>query len=170
MHDGCKNSTQPDANAVAAYNAWTRAGFLPSQIVFGLAAYGYASKSNATSLRTRSDSSPPVTAIPHDGQVAFSELVSQGVLVRTPPVDPNSPCSFGAAGGFKKYWDNCSGTPFLRSVSAGQVISYDDPKSLRMKAQLAKELGLRGTNMFDICGDTVQWDLTNSVRKGLGLP
>jgi chitinase len=169
MHDGCKNSTQPDANAVAAYNAWTNVGFPPSKIVFGLAAYGYASKSNATSLRTRSNSSPLVTVISDNGQVPFRELVSQGALVRTIAADPSSPGSFNAAGGFERYWDNCSGTPFLRSVSAGQVISYDDPKSLKMKAQLAKELKLRGTNMFDICGDTDRWELTNSVRNGLGL-
>ena len=36
-------------------------------------------------------------------------------------------------------------------------------------AAFAQGVGLLGVNMFDISGDTDQWDLTDAVRKGLGL-
>jgi chitinase len=169
MHDACKNSTQPEANMVAAYNAWTNAGFDRSQLVIGLPSYGYVSQSNATRLRTRSNSSSTVTVVADGGQIQFCDLVSQGALVRTTPADPDSPCSFVAGGGFERSWDDCSSTPFLHSSSAGQVITYDDPKSLGMKAQFTRELNCLGINMFDVHGDTDQWDLTNSVRRGLGF-
>jgi chitinase len=152
---------------VSAYNAWTNAGFNPSQIVIGLPSYGYVSRSSATRLRTRSNSSSIVAVVPDSGQIQFYDLVSQGALVRMPPSNASDPCNFVASGGFKRSWDDCSSTPFLYSPQ--QVVAYDDPESLGMKAKLARELNCLGANLFDVHGDTDQWDLTNSVRKGLGL-
>jgi len=169
LYDGCKNSTQPEANVVAAYNAWRKAGFASSQLVLGLPLYGYLSQSNATSLRTRSNILAPVTVVADSGQIQFRDLISQGALVRTISANPKGLPSFVAGGGFDRHWDHCSSTPYLCSPSAGQVITYDDTGSLEMKAQLARELGFLGANLFDVHGDTDQWDLVNSVRKGLGL-
>lgn len=59
--------------------------------------------------------------------------------------------------------------PFLRSPAASQVITYDDPESLQLKAQFAKEAGIKGVNMFDVHGDTASWELIDAVRSGLGL-
>jgi chitinase len=102
-----------------------------------------------------------------DGQVQFCDLVGQGALVRNSSSSDKEP-EFSAAGGFTRYWDECSKTPFLHSPSMGQVITYDDPDSLGMKAAFAKRVGMLGTNMFDIHGDTDQWDLTDSIRRALG--
>lgn len=71
--------------------------------------------------------------------------------------------------GFTREWDSGSATPFLHSPYTGQVIAYDDPESLRMKATLAKDLDMLGVNMFDVHGDTDRWDLIDAVRSGLGL-
>ena len=71
--------------------------------------------------------------------------------------------------GFVRLWDACSSTPYLRSATAGQVISYDDPQSLEMKATFARYAGLRGVNMFDAHGDTDAGDLVDAIRRGLGL-
>lgn len=150
---------------VAAYNAYTQAGFRPSQLVIGVPSYGYVSSSNATRLRIRTDS--PVVIHPDRGQVQFRNMVSQGALVCTTPANPNGPRSFDASGGFQRLWDNCSSTPYLHSPSVGQVISYDDTESLKMKALLAKNLGMRGVNMFDISGDLDDLDLTKAVKEGL---
>jgi chitinase len=76
---------------------------------------------------------------------------------------------FTALQGFERKWDVCSSTPYLRSAAAKQVITYDDPQSLEMKAVFARYTGLLGVNMFDIHGDTDGWDLTDAVRRGLGL-
>lgn len=96
-----------------------------------------------------------------EGQVQFRELVAQGAL------SPDGQGNFNGSGGYTRYWDECSATPFLRSSSAGQVISYDDPVSLGMKAKFSKGVGLLGVNMFDVHGDTDNWDLTKAIRKAM---
>lgn len=71
--------------------------------------------------------------------------------------------------GFTRHWDACSSTPFLKSESSSQIITYDDPESLQLKAEWVKQSGILGVNMFDVHGDTDEWDLVDGLRKGLGL-
>ena len=180
LHDGCGNSTQPDANAVAGFQAWTAAHFPPCKLVLGLPSYGYISTSHAERLRTRSAfsstskrrPSDAIKVVDEDGgsdsQVQFRQLVRQGVLVRTTPQHGDGSPTFLSSGGFERRWDSCSATPFLRSTS-GQVITYDDPESLSMKATFARQVGMLGVNLFDVHGDIDEWDLTNSIRKSLDL-
>ncbi len=172
MFDACKNSTQPDASAVGAYESWTASDFPPSKLVLGLPTYGYISRSLANSLRTRRLESPAnVTKVINsdgdsEGQISFRELVQQGVLAAD--TDPlTGKVDFVGSGGFDREWDQCSCTPFLRSASAGQVISYDDPHSLHMKAEFAQRSGMLGVNLFDMSGDTDEWDLTAAVANVL---
>ncbi|KAJ7498790.1 glycoside hydrolase [Mycena latifolia] len=165
LYDACNNSSQPEGSAVASYNAWTAAGFPASKMVLGVPSYGYLSQSTATRLRTRR--SPENVRLVGDGdQVQFRSLLKQGALVRTTKGD--GPI-FSGSGGFTRYWDECSSTPFLRSPSASQVVTYDDVQSLGMKAAWTKQVGMLGVNMFDVHGDTDGWDLTDSIRRGLGL-
>ncbi|KAG8986506.1 hypothetical protein FRB90_003969 [Tulasnella sp. 427] len=163
LADGCHNSSQPLANAVAAVKSWTDAGMPASKLTLGLPAYGYISKSTATRLTGRSSviikNEDGGTT---DGQVQFNSLISQGALQKKNGM-------YAGSGGFTRYWDSCSSTPFLRSAAAGQVITYDDPVSLKLKAQFALEAGIKGVNMFDIHGDTSSWELIDSVRTGLGI-
>ncbi|OBZ70066.1 Chitinase-3-like protein 2 [Grifola frondosa] len=123
---------------------------------------------------------PPVLATSEDGgtdsgQVQFSELVQQGVLQSTPDAartivqGTELHSLYAGWSGFTRYWDACSSTPYLRSAAAGQVVTYDDPMSLGMKAVFAREAGMRGVNMFDVHGDTDAWDLTDALRRGLGV-
>jgi chitinase len=172
MFDACKNSTQPDASAVGAYESWTASDFPPSKLVLGLPTYGYISRSSENSLRTRRlERAANVTKVINsdgdsEGEIGFRELVQQGVLAAD--ADPlTGKVDFVGSGGFEKDWDGCSCTPFLRSASAGQVISYDDPRSLRMKAEFAQRSGMLGVNLFDISGDTDGWDLTAAVANVL---
>jgi chitinase len=164
----------PIAGADAAIKAWTDAGFPPSQLVLGVPSYGYISRSNATSLLQR-DESPPsdhVHAVTDQGggadsgQVEFRELVRQGVLCKAPTTGPGA---YVGCGGFTREWDGCSSTPFLRSEAEAQVITYDDAESLNLKATYARERGLLGVNIFDLHGDTNQWELVDSLRRGLGI-
>ena len=179
LDDACKNSTQPAANAVAAINAWTAAGIPPSQLVLGVPSYGYVSRSDATGLRQRDQNAPPPPSPPSpppyarvvteeggdSGPVQFRGLVDQGVLCQ----DQNWPGGYLGCGGFTREWDACSSTPFLRSEGVGQVIAYDDVQSLGLKSSLVRERKLLGVNMFDLHGDTDQWELVDSIRRGLGL-
>ncbi|KAJ7929904.1 glycoside hydrolase [Mycena leptocephala] len=140
LSDACNNSSQPEANAVAA-------------LVLGVPSYGYASNA---ATRDRS------VHLNCDGdQIQFRSLEEQGALVRGPDG------AFSGGGGFTRCWDECSSTPFLRSPSTGQVVTYDDPQSLGMKAAFAKRVGMLGVNMFDVHGDTDGWDMIDSVRREL---
>ncbi|KAJ7764999.1 glycoside hydrolase [Mycena maculata] len=165
LSNACKISSQPDASAEAGSDAWTAAGMPPNKQVLGVPSYAYLSRSNATRLQTRRSS--PVQLVGDGDQIQFNEIVKQGALVRTGTLDNYGP-RFDGSGGYTRCWDSCSSTPFLRSPSAGQVVTYDDPQSLGMKAAFARRRGMRGVNMFDVHGDTDDWDLADSIRRGLG--
>ncbi|PBK72766.1 glycoside hydrolase [Armillaria solidipes] len=91
--------------------------------------------------------------------IMFKNLVKQGALTS----------DYKGGKGFTRLWDKCSSTPFLRSETAGEVVSYDDPQSIMLKGQFVKKSGMLGTNMWDINGDTKDWALMNAARKGMGL-
>ncbi|KAI0307299.1 glycoside hydrolase family 18 protein [Multifurca ochricompacta] len=173
LNDACRNSTQPAVSADAAIRSWTAAGFPPDQLVLGVPSYGYVSHSSTTRLRQRDENQLPPGSIVHvmtdegadTGEVQFRELVRQGVLCR----DPTRHGVYTGCGGFTREWDACSSTPFLHSSAVDQVITYDDGQSLGLKAEYARQGGLLGINIFDLHGDTGQWELVNSLRQGLGL-
>jgi len=174
LYDACGNSTQPNSSAVGAFNAWTKANFPASKLVLGLPSYGYISSSTMQHLRARSSKKPEISSAlkvvsddgDSEGQVQFRELVQQGVLVQT--ID-HVEGVYTASGGFETLWDGCSGTPYLRSPLSRQIITYDSPLSLAMKATFAKKVGMLGVNVFDVHGDTDRWDLVDSIRKALNL-
>lgn len=103
------------------------------------------------------------------GQIQFNSLVSQGALLPV-RVGGGNAITFLGIGGFTRFWDSCSSTPFLTSPYANQVITYDDPQSLGEKASFAKTAKILGTAVWDLSGDTEQWDLINALRQGLGKP
>lgn len=111
-----------------------------------------------------------VTSQDGSSQVQFRDLVQEGALTETGPDQNPWKTSFSASGGFKRYWDGCSSTPFLQSSQEDQVVTYDDPQSLYMKAAFVRSSGMRGVNLFDLSGDTDALDLINSLREGLALP
>ncbi|OCF77373.1 hypothetical protein I204_01361 [Kwoniella mangroviensis CBS 8886] len=187
LSDACGNSTQPLANAYAAVSSWTGAGMPANQITLGVPAYGYLQKSTSSSLKQRRRSSFP--SPPHknsnstriqnrasdvtiyndwggssDGQIMFDSLIDQGALVLQDG-------EYVGSGGFTRHWDSCSSTPWLKSSSSGQIITYDDTQSMNLKGQFAAQVGLRGCNVFSIDGDWTgsSWPLTDAVRSGLGL-
>ncbi|KAG1815525.1 glycoside hydrolase family 18 protein [Suillus subaureus] len=174
LYDGCGNSTQPSQNAVAGYNAWTLAGFPANKLVLGIPAYGYVSNIGIDHLRQRRSPEAPrlhrlarrtTVNSDDDHQIQFRDLVTKGVLQR------NNDGTYVAvpSSGFQRSWDKCSATPFLHSDT--QTIPYDDPESLAMKGAFAKKTGMLGVNMFDVHGDTDQWDLITATRNTLlGAP
>ena len=94
------------------------------------------------------------------GSINFDALITAGVLTL-------SGSTYVAAGGYTKYWDDCSDTPYL--ANGKKVITYDDPDSIFDKAAFAKEAGLAGCSTWSVDGDTSDWVLTKATRKGMGL-
>ncbi|KAH7916786.1 glycoside hydrolase family 18 protein [Hygrophoropsis aurantiaca] len=173
LYNGCGGDGYSKENAASAYDAWTKAGFPAHKMVLGIPSYGYVVDSEASELQHRS--LPPFSPLrsPYQrraaqiheavGQIQFCNLVSDNLLERNPDG------TFSGSGGFQRYWDSCSATPFLRNSESGQVIPYDDPESVGLKAAFAQKMGMRGANLFDIHGDTEQWELVDAIRENLGL-
>ncbi|KAN0062352.1 hypothetical protein ACQY0O_005234 [Thecaphora frezii] len=94
------------------------------------------------------------------GQINFNKLVEQGALRKDA-----STGLFVGAGGFEKYWDDCSDTPYL--ADGRTVVTYDDTSSLWDKGAFAVQAGIGGLNLWSIDGDTKGWDLVNSALAGM---
>lgn len=185
----CGNSTQPVASAAGGVKAWTSAGFPRNKILLGVPSYGYLNRSSKKLLVQRSfvegeeeeqhtvkregdvgvyaDHSlakraalKSMDGTTDSGQINFNQLVSQGALKLNTQTG-----TFDAAGGYTKYWDDCSDTPYL--ANGNTVVTYDDPDSLYDKADFARLAGIAGVAMWSIDGDTSTQVLTNSLIAGL---
>lgn len=136
--------------------------------MLGLPAYGTLSASSTTSLASRGGDSNQLligrtsTALDDsESQVQFSILLEKGALIKT------ETGSFVGSSGFKRYWDDCSKTPFLVSSGSNQLVSYDDVVSITLKVAFAKAAGMKGFSFWDISGDTTEGDLVKAARQFL---
>ncbi|CAO1630096.1 unnamed protein product [Sympodiomycopsis kandeliae] len=195
LADLCGNSTQPGASAAAAVKQWSAAGMPRSKMLLGSPFYGYLSTSSKRTLKQRSlDGSShtpglydsltaraPARQLGHerdssaltaaeqmgkralnqaDGQINFDKLISGGALKL-------SGSNYVADGGYTKYWDDCSDTPYLSNGK--KVVTYDDPDSLYDKGSFAAQAGLGGSSVWSVDGDVSSWALTKALRSGMGL-
>ncbi|KAM0754841.1 glycoside hydrolase, partial [Meredithblackwellia eburnea MCA 4105] len=100
-------------------------------------------------------------------QIQFYELLSYGVIVESGATSTYT--TYKGTNGYTLAWDTCSSTPYLYDVSRKVVITFDDPQSMVLKGQMAATKGIGGIGMWDISGDTPEWDLVNAFRVGMGL-
>ncbi|PWY98677.1 glycoside hydrolase [Testicularia cyperi] len=156
----CNNSSQPDANGASGVKAWAQAGMPREKILLGIAAYGYLNPSSKTKLRQRTRAAlVSMDGSSTSGQINFNTLVSQGALT------VGSDGLFAATGGYKKYWDDCSDTPYLSNGNV--VVTYDDTSSIWDKGAFANAAGIAGLSMWSIDGDTADWALTKAALAGM---
>ncbi len=59
--------------------------------------------------------------------------------------------SFVNKGGYKRYWDEKAGAPYLYNATQKVFISYDDEQSVELKCKIVAEEGIRGIMVFDYC-------------------
>ncbi|KAJ2851072.1 hypothetical protein IWW36_001419 [Coemansia brasiliensis] len=169
INGGWNNDTGPNApfnyedgkglqvSFVSAIDAWTKAGWPANQLTAGLAFYGrstiakqdmtkdpknmYQPQESVVPLGDSEDASwfdacAGTTA--NSGTWQWKHLRDQGVL--TGPETAASP--------WVRQWDDVSQTPWLFNPSTKQFISYDDPKSLKIKIDYAASKGLAGTMIW----------------------
>ncbi len=75
--------------------------------------------------------------------------------------------------GYVEYWDPRANAPWMFDRSAGIFWSYDNPKSLRLKAEYVKHHGLGGMLIWEISGDTGDGALIQAIHstlRGTRLP
>ncbi|KAK4050102.1 hypothetical protein OIV83_003673 [Microbotryomycetes sp. JL201] len=95
----------------------------------------------------------------YTGHWQYANLIKQGVLSKT---DPKK-----GLGNWKRYWDDCTRTPFLFNSKTKVLISYDDADSIKKKAEWAKKKGLGGLMVFSSEGFTS--DVNAAMVKAIGL-
>ncbi|MGH7569807.1 MAG: glycosyl hydrolase family 18 protein [Gemmatimonadales bacterium] len=70
--------------------------------------------------------------------------------------------------GFKRLWHSAAGVPWLYNSETLTWISYDDPRSVRLKAEYVRERGLGGVMFWELGGD--DGTLLRAIHEGLSTP
>lgn len=69
--------------------------------------------------------------------------------------------------GYNVCWDQTAQVPYLTNSSGKMVLSYDDEKSIGLKAEYVKAKGLLGAMYWAIDGDDKNWTLSKAVAGPL---
>ncbi|MEG3695478.1 glycosyl hydrolase family 18 protein, partial [Vibrio coralliirubri] len=72
----------------------------------------------------------------------------------------------GEAQGFKSFYDAQAEAAYRFNSTTGELISYDNERSVKAKARYALEQGLAGIFHWEVDGDN--GELTNAMHEGLG--
>ncbi|KAH7100733.1 glycoside hydrolase [Auriculariales sp. MPI-PUGE-AT-0066] len=182
LFDTCATSEGQGASGATGAKLFIDAGFPAKKILLGMPAYS----------RPRVTASSTLTPIVANGKSSLlyqnvtDELATGGVTTEQASVDVcgvengASPMwlyrelistgklaedGMTAIASWKRYWDECSQTPFLFNPQNREFIPYDDPQSYDRKAAFVHSHGLAGINMFDLTGDTKDSKLIKAARR-----
>lgn len=84
---------------------------------------------------------------------SFNNMMSEGLL--DTPLTAKEP--------WVRHWDDESSTPWLFNPQSKVFLSYDDPKSIGIKANEAKSRGLDGIMIWSVNQDTSNSDLLSAT-------
>lgn len=68
----------------------------------------------------------------------------------------------------ERHWHEEAGVPWLYRAEDGSMMSYDDPESLRGKAEYVRAEGLGGAMFWELKCDDDRWSLLSAVSGVLG--
>lgn len=73
-------------------------------------------------------------------------------------------------GHYQKQWDAAAAVPYLQRSGGGSVISFDDPESIRLKCDFARQRGCAGVMIWNVGADVcaAQMPLTDAVLQSFG--
>jgi chitinase len=70
-------------------------------------------------------------------------------------------------GKYKEMWDNTAQVPFLVDDLGNMVLSYDNARSVGLKAEYIQKKGLRGAMYWNIEADDDKWTLSRAISYPL---
>lgn len=73
-----------------------------------------------------------------------------------------------AAPGWQQHWHPIAQSPWLYHPQELTFISYEDPRSIGIRARLAKDRGLRGVFMWELTGDDEAHSLLRAMVEPFG--
>ncbi len=62
-----------------------------------------------------------------------------------------------------QHWHDVAQTPYLFNASEHVFVSYEDPRSIGLRARFAQDSGLRGVFMWELTGDDAQASLLKAM-------
>lgn len=111
----------------SAITYWVKRGWPANKLLLGLPSYGRGFKASAFGEKTTGKSTHEYT-----GYTEILPLVAKG---------------------WKKLRDPKERVPYLVSPNSDELVSYDDPESIALKAALARKSGLAGCFFWEITQD-----------------
>ena len=66
---------------------------------------------------------------------------------------------------WERHWHSVAQAPWLFHRGERKFVSYEDPKSIGIRAQLAKDRGLLGVFMWELSGDDEQHSLLEAMAR-----
>lgn len=66
---------------------------------------------------------------------------------------------------WRRHWHPVAQTPWLFNADDKVFVSYEDPRSIGIRARYAREQGLRGVFMWELTGDDEQHNLLNAMAQ-----
>lgn len=66
---------------------------------------------------------------------------------------------------WQRHWHPIAQTPWLFNDAERVFVSYEDPKSIGLRSQLAKDRGLRGVFMWELTGDDEEHSLLKAMVR-----
>jgi chitinase len=138
-------------NADAAVKAYLGAKVPPEKLVLGLPFYGR----GWTGVRNINDGlfQPVGLNLPKGtweaGVFDYKDLATRYV------------------GKYKRIWHDEAKVPWLFDEKSGTMISYDDPESLRIKAEYVRRNNLGGVMCWELSADDREGSLLKALQRGL---
>lgn len=135
------------ATTRSAIRKFTDAGAKPEQIVVGVPFYGTPFKVRSTErLGIGQD------LLPADGldDLPYRRIEAQ----------------FRDRAGYRYAWDDAAREPVLVNAERKTIIGFDDPRSIRLKAETVKRERLGGILVWEVMGDAPGNPLLEAIRQG----
>ena len=141
-----------DFNLAGAVNILLAQGVDPAKLVGGVAMYGRGwtgvSGFDGSSHMTGSGTGP-VDGTWEPGVVDYRDIAG-----------------FAASSEWRYFYDSTAQAPYIFKPTSGDLITYDDPTSVRAKGAYVRSIGMAGLFSWEIDGDN--GDILNAMHEGLG--
>ncbi len=147
------NPQAPAYNDTNLISTYISSGFPAGKVMLGMPFYGHTfagvPNTNNGLFQTWTGPGPAGPISQQAGSLTYAEIVS------------------GTYASYPQYWDDASQVPYAYNPNTGVWISYDNPKSIGLKASFAKNNSLGGAMIWDLSGDSNN-SLLNSINTNLG--
>jgi len=142
----------PSNNGDAAVKAYLAGGVPPDKIVLGVPFYARAwtGVADVNHGLYQPHGKKPAKAIASGAEWTFNDIQAH-YLDKGP----------------QRFWSDAAKVPWLFDAKSGLMVSYDDPQSIRIKAQYARDHHLGGIMIWELSEDDAQSSLLNAIQSGL---